>query len=149
MFNNRYSGKRVLITGHTGYKGSWLALWLKEFGAEVIGYALQPPTDPNHFELLKLDMISIIGDIRDREKLINVVKFHKPEIVFHLAAQPLVRYSYKNPVETFETNVMGTINIFEACKQTESVRAIVNITSDKCYKNREWVWGYRENDPMG
>jgi CDP-glucose 4,6-dehydratase len=94
-------------------------------------------------------MISIIGDIRSRGKLINVVKTHKPEIVFHLAAQSLVRYSYKNPVETFETNVMGTINVFEACRQTESVRAIVNITSDKCYENREWVWGYRENDPMG
>ncbi len=149
MFGGIYKGKKVLITGHTGFKGSWLCLWLKELGAEVIGYALNPPTNPNHFELLKPDMISIIGDIRDGEKLINVVKCHKPEIVFHLAAQPLVRYSYKNPVETFETNVMGTINVFEACRNTESVGTIVNITSDKCYENREWVWGYRENDPMG
>ncbi len=159
MFNNIYSGKRVLITGHTGFKGSWLALWLKELGAEVIGYALQPPTDPNHFDLLTnhhtfspsqlLEIVSIIGDIRDRERLIKVFCDYQPDIVFHMAAQPLVRYSYKNPVETFETNVMGTINVFEACKQTESVRAIVNITSDKCYENKEWVWGYRENDPMG
>ena len=159
MFNNIYSGKRVLITGHTGFKGSWLALWLKGLGAEVIGYALQPPTNPNHFDLLTnhhtfspsqlLEIVSIIGDIRDREKLIKTFRDYQPEIVFHLAAQPLVRYSYKSPVETFETNVMGTINVFEACRQTESVRAIVNITSDKCYENREWVWGYRENDPMG
>jgi len=149
MFNNIYSGKRVLITGHTGFKGSWLALWLKELGAEVIGYALQPPTDPNHFDLLHLDIPSIIGDIRDSEKLTKAIKTYQPAIVFHLAAQPLIRYSYKNPMETFETNVMGTINVFEACRQTESVRAIVNITSDKCYENREWVWGYRENDPMG
>ncbi len=149
MFNNIYSGKRVLITGHTGFKGSWLSLWLIKLGAKVIGYSLAPPTTPNHFELLKLDMVSIIGDIRDREKVNSTFKAYKPDIVFHLAAQPLVRYSYINPVETFETNVMGTINIFEACKNTDTVRAIVNITSDKCYENREWVWGYRESDPMG
>lgn len=159
MFNNIYSGKRVLITGHTGFKGSWLALWLKELGAEVIGYALQPPTDPNHFDLLTnhhtfspsqlLEIVSIIGDIRDAKKLNETILRYKPEIVFHLAAQPLVRYSYIKPVETFETNVIGTINVFEACRKTESVKTIVNITSDKCYKNREWVWGYRENDPMG
>lgn len=149
LFNNIYYGKRVLVTGHTGFKGSWLCLWLKELGANVIGYSLPPPTDPNHFELLYLDIVSITGNVRDFGKLKEAIQCHKPEIVFHLAAQPLVRYSYKNPVETFETNVMGTMNVLEACRQTESVKVIVNITSDKCYENREWVWGYRENDPMG
>jgi len=159
LFNNIYYGKRVFVTGHTGFKGSWLCLWLKELGANVIGYSLNPPTDPNHFDLLTKRLVpapshprtfvSIIGDIRERERLIKVFCNYKPDIVFHMAAQPLVRYSYKNPVETFETNVIGTINVLEACRQTESVKAIVNITSDKCYENREWVWGYRENDPMG
>jgi len=155
MFNNIYKNKKVLITGHTGFKGSWLALWLKELGAEVIGYALKPPTTPSHYELLtqqptdNLNIISIEGDIRNYIKLNEIFQSYKPEIVFHLAAQPLVRYSYINPVETFETNVMGTINVFEACRNCESVRAIVNITSDKCYENKEWVWGYRESDPMG
>jgi len=148
-FNRVYRGKKVLVTGHTGFKGSWLSLWLIKLGAEVIGYSLDPPTKPSHFELLNLDMVSIIGDIRDRDNLNTTFKTYKPDIVFHLAAQPLVRYSYINPVETFETNVIGTINVFEACKNTESVRAIVNITSDKCYENKEWIWGYRENDPMG
>lgn len=149
MFGGIYKGKKVLVTGHTGFKGSWLALWLKELGAEVIGYALQPPTNPNHFDLLKLEVVSIIGDIRDAKRLNEAIQNYKPEKVFHLAAQPLVSYSYKNPVETFETNVMGTTNVFEACRQTEYVRTIVNITSDKCYENRKWAWGYRENDPMG
>jgi len=148
-FNGVYKNKRVLVTGNTGFKGSWLSLWLIKLGAEVIGYSLEPPTKPSHFELLDLDMVSIIGDIRDRDKLNTTFKKYKPNIVFHLAAQPLVRYSYINPVETFETNVMGIINVFEACKNTETVRAIVIITSDKCYENREWIWGYRENDPMG
>lgn len=159
LFGDIYSGRRVLITGHTGFKGSWLALWLKELGAEVIGYALEPTTNPNHFELLTkpltlspshpLTFVSIIEDIRDGKKLKEAFQTYSPDIVFHLAAQPLVRYSYKNPVETFETNVMGTINVLEACRHNESVRAIVNVTSDKCYENKEWVWGYRENDPMG
>lgn len=148
-FNGIYREKKVLVTGHTGFKGSWLSLWLIKLGAKVIGYALEPPTTPSHFNLLNLDMVSIIGDIRDRDKLNSVFKTYKPEIVFHLAAQSLLRYSYINPVETFETNVIGTINLFEACKNTGTVRAIINITSDKCYENREWVWGYRENDPMG
>ncbi len=148
-FDNIYKDKTVLITGHTGFKGSWLALWLKELGAKVIGYSLSPITNPNHLELLKLDMHSIISDIRDLKKLNEVIQTYKPEIVFHLAAQPLVRYSYKNPIETFETNIMGTVNVLETCRLSDSVRAIVNITSDKCYENREWVWGYRENDPMG
>ncbi len=149
IFNGIYNGKKVLVTGHTGFKGSWLSLWLINLGAEVIGYSLEPPTSPSHFELLKLDMVSIIGDIRDRDKLNTTFNTYKPDIVFHLAAQPLVRYSYINPVETFETNIIGTINVFEACKNTETVKAIINITSDKCYENKEWVWGYRENDPMG
>lgn len=148
-FNNIYNDKKVLLTGHTGFKGSWLSLWLQELGAKVIGYSLAPDTKPNHFELLNLDMISVIGDIRNRDQLNKVFAEHQPDIVFHLAAQPLVRYSYDNPHETFESNVMGTINIFEAVKKTPSVKAIVNITSDKCYDNKEWVWGYRENDPMG
>src|SRR5208337_1729083 len=160
--------------GHTGFKGSWLALWLRELGANIIGYSLDPPTNPNHFDvlassqvltfssshLLSSDLhncttsqlpnfVSVIGDIRDADKLNETFQTYKPDIVFHLAAQPLVRYSYKNPVETFETNVMGTINVFEACRQTESVKAIVNITSDKCYENRECAQGYCENDPMG
>jgi CDP-glucose 4,6-dehydratase len=149
LFANIYKGKRVLVTGYTGFKGSWLCLWLKELGAEIAGYALQPPTNPNHFDLLHLDIFSIIGDIRDSEKLAKAIKAYQPEIVFHLAAQSLVRSSYKNPVETFETNIMGTINVFEACRNVDFVKAIVNITSDKCYENKEWVWGYRENDPMG
>ena len=149
MFNQIYKNKKVLITGHTGFKGSWLSLWLKRLGAEVLGYSLEPPTQPNHFHLLSLNIHSIIGDIRDREKFYSVVEDFKPDIVFHLAAQPLVRYSYKNPIETFETNIIGTANVFEACKKVSSVKAIVNITSDKCYENKEWVWGYRENDSMG
>lgn len=149
MFGGIYKNTKVLITGHTGFKGSWLSLWLVKLGAKVIGYSLEPPTNPNHFDLLNLEMVSIIGDIRDRDKLNKVFKTYNPDIVFHLAAQPLVRYSYINPLETFETNVVGTINVLEACKNTGTVRAIIIITSDKCYENREWVWGYREIDPLG
>lgn len=149
MFNNIYNRKKVLITGHTGFKGSWLAMWLSSMGAEVIGYALEPPTEPNHFQLLNMEMVSEIGDIRDTEKLGTIFKEYRPEIVFHLAGQAIVRLSYKNPVDTFTSNVMGTINVFEASRQSESVRAIVNITSDKCYENREWPWGYRETDLLG
>lgn len=144
-----YHGKKVLITGHTGFKGSWLTLWLGNLGAEVIGYSLPPETTPSHFDLIPSNGVSIMGDIRDRKKLQKVIADHRPEIVFHLAAQPLVRRSYLEPAETFETNVMGTVNILDACRQNESVKAILVITSDKCYENREWVWGYRENDPMG
>jgi CDP-glucose 4,6-dehydratase len=149
MFGNIYQGKDVLITGHSGFKGSWLALWLKELGATVVGYSLNPPSTPYHFDLLGLDIVSLTGDIRDKAKLTEAVATYKPEIVFHLAAQPLVRHSYKNPSYTFETNIMGTVYVFEACRHSSSVKAIVNITSDKCYENKEWVWGYRENDPMG
>ena len=149
LFNGRYRGRRVLITGHTGFKGSWLALWLNRLDAEVIGFALNPPTKPSHFELLNLDIKSERGDIRDQKALLKTFRKYNPEIVFHLAAQPIVRYSYDNPAETFETNIMGTVNVFEACRKTSSVRAIVNVTSDKVYENKEWDWGYRENDSIG
>ena len=148
LFDGIYKDKTVLVTGHTGFKGSWLCLWLEEMGANVIGYSLAAPTTPNHIELLDLDMVSIVGDIRDLEKLNSTMAEYKPEIVFHLAAQPLVRLSYENPIETYETNVMGTLKVLEACK-ANNVKSIVNITSDKAYENKEWVWGYRECDPMG
>lgn len=148
LFRGTYRNKNVLVTGHTGFKGSWLCLWLKKMGANVIGYSLNPPTNPNHFDLLKLDIVSIIGDIRDLKKLDKTFKDHKPDIVFHLAAQPLVRASYENPIETYETNVIGTLKVFEACRK-HNVKAIVNITSDKAYENKEWIWGYRENDRLG
>lgn len=149
LFRGIYSGKKVLVTGHTGFKGSWLSYWLTQMGADVIGYSLIAPTDPNHFELLNIDMVSVIGDIRDQKKLDETFEKYRPEIVFHLAAQALVRFSYEEPVETFDANVIGTLKVFEACRKTTSVRAIVNITSDKAYENKEWVWGYRENDAMG
>ncbi len=149
MFNRIYHNKRVLITGHTGFKGSWLALWLSQMGAKITGYSLPPPTEPNHFHLLSMGINSIIGDIRDAEKVKQVFSEQQPEIVFHLAAQPVVRLSYKDPIETFSSNVMGTVNIFEASRASGTVRAIVNVTSDKCYENREWPWGYREIDPVG
>jgi CDP-glucose 4,6-dehydratase len=148
-FDNTYKNKTILITGHTGFKGSWLALWLKKMGANVIGYALPPHTSPSHFNLLNIDMTSIEGDIQDRKHLNSIIKQYKPEMIFHLAAQPLVRRSYIEPVETFNTNIMGTVNLLDACRDTTSVRAVLVITSDKCYENKEWVWGYRENDPMG
>lgn len=148
LFSGIYNNKTVLVTGHTGFKGSWLVYWLYKMGAKVVGYSLEAPTSPNHIDLLDLDIISIIGDIRDSKKLDETFKLYKPDIVFHLAAQPLVRLSYENPVETYETNVMGTLKVLEACRQND-VKAIVNITSDKAYENKEWIWGYRENDPMG
>ena len=146
-----FSGKKILITGHTGFKGSWLTLWLVNLGAEVIGYSLEPPTKPNLFEILRLEkeITHIIGDVRDGEKLKNVFKKYKPEIVFHLAAQPLVRVSYKEPKLTYETNVMGTLNLLEAVRQTESVKVVIIVTTDKCYENKEWFYGYREVDPLG
>ena len=146
-----FKGKKILITGHTGFKGSWLTLWLIKLGAKVIGYSLEPPTKPSLFEILNLKekIVHIIGDIRDEEKLKNIFKKYKPEIVFHLAAQSLVRFSYKEPKLTYETNVMGTLNILEAIRETKSVRVVIIVTSDKCYENKEWVYGYRENDPLG
>lgn len=146
-----WSNKKVLITGHTGFKGSWLSLWLQRLGASVIGYSLPAPTQPSLFEVAKIEpqLTSITGDIRDLADLQAVMLEHQPEIVFHMAAQPLVRYSYQNPVETYATNVMGTVNLLEAVRHSSSVRVVVVITTDKCYENREWVWGYRENEPMG
>jgi len=148
LFSGIYKDKTVLVTGHTGFKGSWLCYWLVQMGAKVVGYSLEAPTTPNHISLLELDIVSVIGDIRDLNKLNEIFQIHMPEIVFHLAAQPLVRLSYENPIETYETNVMGTLKVFEACRKA-NVKAIVNITSDKAYENKEWIWGYRENDPMG
>jgi CDP-glucose 4,6-dehydratase len=148
LFNGIYKDKTVLVTGHTGFKGSWLVYWLEEMGANVIGYSLEAPTNPNHIGLLELNIKSIIGDIRDSDKLNETFTKYKPDIVFHLAAQPLVRLSYDNPIETYDTNVMGTLKVLEACRKA-NVKAIVNITSDKAYENKEWIWGYRENDPMG
>lgn len=146
-----WQGKTVLVTGHTGFKGSWLCLWLQDMGATVIGYALQPPTQPSLFEVANVaqGMVSIMGDVRDAGHLNQVFAQHQPQVVLHLAAQALVRYSYANPVETYATNVMGTVNLLEVVRNTPSVRAVVNVTTDKCYENREWVWGYRENEAMG
>lgn len=148
LFCGIYKDKTVLVTGHTGFKGSWLVYWLRQMGAKVIGYSLEAPTTPNHISLLNLDIVSITGDIRDLNRLNQIFNEYKPDIVFHLAAQPLVRLSYENPIETYETNVMGTLKVFEACRMN-NVKAIVNITSDKAYENKEWVYGYREDDPMG
>ena len=146
-----WRGKRVFLTGHTGFKGSWMSLWLQSLGAELTGFALQPPTQPSLFEEARVadNMRSIIGDIRDLPTLQLALQQAQPEIVIHMAAQPLVRYSYQNPVETYATNVMGTVHLLEAVRNTPGVKAVVNITTDKCYENREWVWGYRENEPMG
>ena len=146
-----WRGKRVFMTGHTGFKGSWLSLWFQQLGVDLTGYALNPPTDPSLFEVAKVGggMRSIIADIRDAEALAKAMREAKPDIVIHMAAQPLVRYSYQAPVETYATNVMGTVHLLEAVRQTDTVRAVVNVTSDKCYENKEWPWGYRENEPMG
>lgn len=146
-----WAGKTVLLTGHTGFKGSWLSLWLQSAGAKVIGYALQPATSPSLFVAARVaeGMISIEGDVRDFPALSKVFAKHRPEIVIHMAAQALVRRSYADPIETYSTNVMGTVHLLEAARLSGSVRAIVNVTSDKCYENREWVWGYRENEAMG
>ncbi len=148
QFNNIYKGKKVLVTGHTGFKGSWMTLWLTKMGAKVIGYSYDIPTKPSHYVLLDLDIVSVKGDILDKKKLDATIKKHKPDIVFHLAAQAIVRKSYAEPVETFETNIMGTLNVLEACRKN-GVQAIVNVTSDKCYDNVEKSEGYKETDPMG
>ena len=152
LFDNFYKGKRVLVTGHTGFKGSWLTLWLHSLGAEIVGIGLEPFSERDNFVLTKVgDKIKsdIREDIRDGEKMKEVFRDYQPEIVFHLAAQPLVRLSYQIPVETYQTNVMGTINILEAIRATDSVKVGVMITTDKCYENKEQLWGYRENEPMG
>ena len=146
-----WSGKRVLVTGHTGFKGAWLSFWLAEMGADVTGFALAPETDPNLSVLLDLNgwINSRIADINDAAAVANVLQEAKPEIIFHLAAQALVRRSYSQPAETFATNVVGLVNLLHAASESDSVKAVVIATSDKCYENREWMWGYRENDPMG
>lgn len=147
-----WKDKRVFLTGHTGFKGGWLSLWLTSMGAKVTGYALAPNTNPNFFEVAKVrdDLEqSHIADIRDLERLQKAIADAKPEIVIHMAAQPLVRYSYVNPVETYATNVMGTVHVLESIRHVDSVRAAVIVTTDKCYENKEWAWGYRENEPMG
>jgi CDP-glucose 4,6-dehydratase len=146
-----WRGKRVFMTGHTGFKGSWLSLWLQQLNADLTGYALGAPTNPNLFEIANVSagMRSIIGDIRDFAGLTKAMQDAKPDIVIHMAAQPLVRYSYQAPVDTYATNVMGTVHMLEAVRHCGSVRAVVNVTTDKCYQNQDWVWGYRENEPMG
>ena len=146
-----WRGRRVLVTGHTGFKGGWLSLWLHQLGAEVTGLALPAPTEPSFFEQTRLaELVNHVeGDIRDAGVVEAAIRGCQPEVVFHLAAQPLVRHSYDNPVETYATNVMGTVHVLDACRRAPSVRGIVAVTSDKCYENREWVWPYRETDPMG
>lgn len=146
-----WRGKRVFLTGHTGFKGSWLSLWLQQCGAELTGFALAPSTTPNLFDIASVGqgMTSIIGDIRDAEAVKKAIAQAKPEIVIHMAAQALVRYSYANPVETYAVNVMGLVNLFEAIRSTQGIRAVINVTSDKCYENKEWDWGYRENEALG
>ena len=145
-----YKGRKVFVTGHTGFKGSWLCHLLLYLGAEVTGYATLPPTDPSIYELTNLSgrIHSVIGDVRDGEKLKNAMREAEPEIVLHLAAQPIVRESYRNPVYTYETNVMGTVHVLEAVRAVESVRSFLNVTTDKVYQNNEWEWGYRETDPL-
>ena len=149
LFGGVYKGRKVLVTGHTGFKGSWLALWLQTMGADVYGYALEPNTLPNHYDLLNLDMDDLKADLRDLDSLKSYVEKVQPEIVFHLAAQAIVRASYDDPIETISTNVMGTLNVYEACRSSNTVKTIINVTSDKCYENKDWIWGYRENDRMG
>lgn len=146
-----WQGKRVFLTGHTGFKGSWLSLWLQELGAELTGYALSPPTSPSLFEAANVgaNMTSVIGDIRDLRALKEAMLTARPEIVIHMAAQPLVRRSYDDPVETYSSNVMGVVNLLEAVRASGHVKSVVNVTTDKCYENREWVWSYRENEAMG
>lgn len=146
-----WRGKRVFLTGHTGFKGSWLSLWLQSMGAELTGYALSPPTNPSLYELANVagGMCSILGDVRDLNSLKREIQKANPEIVIHMAAQSLVKYSYDNPVETYSTNVMGSVHLLEAVRNSKGVKAVVNVTSDKCYENREWVWGYREDEAVG
>lgn len=148
---NFWHGKRVLLTGHTGFKGSWLSLWLQSLGSTLCGLAQNPPTEPALFKVAEVEkgMEHRVADIRDLVAVTTQIKEFQPEIIFHLAAQPLVRHSYRHPVETYSTNVMGTVNVLEAARHSGSVKALVNITTDKCYENREWFYGYREDAPMG
>jgi CDP-glucose 4,6-dehydratase len=152
LMRSFWQGKKVFLTGHTGFKGSWLSIWLTHLGAHVTGYSLQPPTKPSLFNICNIENkmeSSVIGDIRDITKLVASVQKAKPDVVIHMAAQPLVRLSYDEPVETYSVNVMGTVHLLEAVRQTTGVKAVVNVTTDKCYENKEWLWGYREVDGLG
>lgn len=149
LFNNFYKNKTVFVTGHTGFKGTWLVEWLQLLGANVIGYSMPPNTEPSHFNLLDKNYISIFGDIGNTYELEAAFIKYAPDIVFHLAAQPLVRESYQNPSLTYQTNVMGTLNVYEAVLKTHSVKAVICITTDKVYENKEWIWGYRETESLG
>ena len=151
MTSTFWKGKKVLVTGHTGFKGSWLSLWLQSVGANLCGIAIEPNTIPNLFELAHVakNMTSHMIDIRDFTAIKAIIHQFQPEVILHMAAQPLVRYSYDNPIETYQVNVMGTVNVLEAAKTCDSVQAVVNVTTDKCYENKEWIWGYRENEAMG
>lgn len=148
---NFWNGKKVFLTGHTGFKGSWASMWLAKLGADVMGYSLKPNTNPSLYEIanVKNQIESIYGDIRNSDQLSKSICSFSPDIVIHMAAQPLVRESYINPKETYETNVMGTINLFECIKICDSIKAVLNVTTDKCYQNNEWIWAYRENEPLG
>ncbi|MDR0720459.1 MAG: GDP-mannose 4,6-dehydratase, partial [Treponema sp.] len=150
MLTSFYKNKKIFITGHTGFKGTWLCRILLQAGADITGYALEPPTVPSLFAQTNTakDIRSLTGDVRDREALMKAVREAGPDIVFHLAAQPLVRLSYREPAETYETNVMGTVNVLEALRLSPAIRSFVNVTTDKVYENREWHWGYRENEPL-
>jgi len=151
MDRSFWKNKKVLLTGHTGFKGSWLSLWLQDAGADLIGFSLPPPTEPSLFNVAHVadGMTSHIGDIRLQDQFDRTLSEHHPEIVFHMAAQSLVRYSYDNPVETYATNVLGTVHLLDSIRRIGGVKVVVNVTSDKCYENKEWVWGYRESDSMG
>ena len=151
MFNDFYTGKKILVTGHTGFKGSWLCTWLLNLGAEVTGYSIDVPSEPSLFEDLRLSekITDIRGDVRDLNNLKNALADQNPDLIFHLAAQPIVRRSYDDPVETFTTNAIGSMNILEAVRESDSVKSMVMITSDKAYRNVEWIWGYKEDDLLG
>lgn len=149
LFGGKYKNRRVLVTGHTGFKGSWLCYWLSQMGAQLYGISLSPPTHPNHFDLLSFEIESYIQDINEIGITNEIIQKINPEIIFHLAAQPLVRLSYEEPVKTLATNIMGTANILESARKLTDLKAVVVVTSDKCYENKEWVWGYRENEAMG
>ncbi len=151
-FNNTFENKKILVTGHTGFKGSWLTIWLQLLGAKIIGYSIDPPTSPSNFSVCGLEssLTHIYGDIRDYDALAKAIEIHEPEVIFHLAAQPLVLRSYEEPKETFDVNVAGTVNLLEAVRQSKNpARAVVIVTTDKVYENKEWLWGYRESDPLG
>ncbi len=149
LFGGIYKNRRVLITGHTGFKGSWLSYWLNKMGANVFGISLEPPTKPNHYDLLDFEIESYIQNINNFNETKKIIQKINPEAIFHLAAQPLVRFSYQEPIMTFATNIIGTANILECARNLTELKAVVVVTSDKCYENNEWVWGYRENEAMG